>query len=243
MMKVTITGIVLNETNYSETSKILNILTKEYGYISVMAKGARTLKSKIRGISMKLVYANFTITYKEKGISLLHEGNVINSLKYIMTDLEKMNYANYLLDLMKSVLKENNDSNLFFILKDALLKINEDFNKGLIANIVEIKLLDYLGVKPNFSDCINCYQKDIYTFSIPLGGCVCQNCFQDTYVFRENTLKLLNLFQRVDISKIDKLNITSLRVVEEINYFIQEYYETYTGIYLKNKDKLKVSNF
>ena len=64
MEKVTVEGIIINETNYGETSKILNILTKEYGYISVMAKGSRTMKSKIRGISMKLVYANFTINYK-----------------------------------------------------------------------------------------------------------------------------------------------------------------------------------
>ena len=116
MEKVTIEGIVLNETNYSETSKILNILTKEYGYISVIAKGCRTLKSKIRGISMKLVYANFTISYKENGMSTLIEGMPINSLKYIMLDLTKMNYANYLLDLTKSILKENNNKDLFSIL-------------------------------------------------------------------------------------------------------------------------------
>ena len=104
MEKVTIDGIVLNETNYSETSKILNILTKEYGYISVISKGSRTLKSKIRGISMKMVYARFTISYKENGLSTLIEGAIINSLKYIMTDLVKMNYATYLLDLTKSIL-------------------------------------------------------------------------------------------------------------------------------------------
>ena len=55
-MKTTVEGIILNETNYGETSKILNILTKEYGYISVMSKGSRTLKSRLRGISMRLVY-------------------------------------------------------------------------------------------------------------------------------------------------------------------------------------------
>ena len=32
-------GIVIGETNYSESSKILNILTKEYGIIGVMSKG------------------------------------------------------------------------------------------------------------------------------------------------------------------------------------------------------------
>ena len=239
-MKETIEGIVLNETNFGETSKILNILTKEHGYISVMSKGSRTLKSKLRGISMKLVYANFTIKYKENGISALIEGNVINSLKYILSDLKKINYANYLISIYKSILKDNNEKELYQVLRDSLLKINENFDPELITNIVLIKLLKYLGVKPNLDECVSCSSRDILTFDINLGGVICKNCYQDTYLFQTNTLKFLKLFQIVDISKIDKLNITSEKVKEEINQFIKEYYETYTGIYIKNRDKIQV---
>ena len=239
-MKETIEGIVLNETNFGETSKILNILTKEHGYISVMSKGSRTLKSKLRGISMKLVYANFTIKYKENGISTLIEGNVINSLKYILSDFKKINYANYLISIYKSILKDNNEKELYQVLRDSLLKINENFDPELITNIVLIKLLNYLGVKPNLDECVSCSSHDILTFDINLGGVICKNCYQDTYLFQTNTLKLLKLFQIVDISKIDKLNITSEKVKEEINQFIKEYYETYTGIYIKNRDKVQV---
>ena len=56
-------GIVLTETNYSESSKILNVLTKEYGLIGVISKGSRNLKSKLRGVSRKLVYGTFHIYY------------------------------------------------------------------------------------------------------------------------------------------------------------------------------------
>lgn len=238
IMKVTVEGIILNETNYSETSKILNILTKEYGYISVISKGSRTLKSKLRGISMKLVYANFTITYKEKGISVLNEGMVIHSFKNIMTSFEKMNYANYIVQIVKSVLKENNTTELFGILKSALIKINDGFDSEIITNILLIKMLKYLGVNPSFSNCIFCDSSDILTFDMDLAGNVCQSCYKDTYLFSKTTLKLLKLFQVVDLSKIDKLNITSKKVREEINLFIKEYYEKYTGIYIGGKEKL-----
>ena len=237
-MKQTVEGIILNETNYGESSKILNILTKEYGYISVISKGCRTLKSKLRGISMKLIYANFLITYKDKNISVLHEGSVLNTLKYIMTDFKKMNYASYLIEITKSVLKTSNDKEIFEVLKNALLKINNDFNPSLISNIVEIKLLEYLGVKPNFSSCSLCGSTDILTFDFKIAGSVCKNCYKDSYLFTKNTLKLLKLFQIIDIKKIDKLNITSSKVVEELNLFTKEYYETFTGIYIKNKDNL-----
>ena len=41
-------GIILSETNYSESSKILNVLTDKHGLIGVMSKGCRNMKSKIR---------------------------------------------------------------------------------------------------------------------------------------------------------------------------------------------------
>ena len=231
-MKETIEGIILNETNYSETSKILNILTPTHGYISVMSKGSRTMKSKLRGISMKLVYANFTISYREKGISNLIEGSLINSFKNIMTDYHKMTYANNCINIVKNVLKENNDSNIFTILKDSLVKINDGFNPKLIYIILKTKLLNYLGVKPNFTECINCSNKNIKTFDLQIPGAICDNCYTDTYLFLPNTLKLLNLFQNIDISKIDKLNITSNKVIEELEFFLKEYYDSYTGIYI-----------
>ena len=234
-MKETIEGIILNETNYSETSKILNILTPKYGYISVMSKGCRTIKSRLRGISMKLIYGEFTINYKEKGISNLIEGNLINSLKNIMTDFIIMNYANKCVTIVKNVLKENNNPDIFYILRDSLLKINERFNPKIIYMILSIKLLDYLGVKPDFNSCINCCSNDILTFDLSIPGSICKNCYQDTYLFQLNTLKLLKLFQVVDISKIDKLNISNNKILEELEYFLKEYYDSYTGIYFKIK--------
>ena len=59
-------GIVISETNYGETSKIINVLTYEYGKIGLMVKGARSMKSPLRSVSQKLVYGEFTIKYKEK---------------------------------------------------------------------------------------------------------------------------------------------------------------------------------
>lgn len=238
-MKETVEGIILNETNYGETSKILNILTKEHGYISVIAKGSRTMKSKLRGVSMKLIYANFVITYKESGISNLIEASPINSLKNIFSNLNMMNYAVYLVDITKSILREVINFEIYEILKNTLLKINDNFDPELLLNIALIKYLNYLGVKPNFLECFNCNSKNILTYDLKFGA-VCHDCYREGYIFSLNTLKLLYLFQEVDIKKINKLKINSLKTKEELNLFIQEYYDTYTGIYLKNKNNLKI---
>ena len=77
-------GIILSETNYSESSKILNILTKEHGLIGVISKGCRNLKSKLRGVSRKLIYGKIHLYYKENGLSTLISVDVINSFSNIV---------------------------------------------------------------------------------------------------------------------------------------------------------------
>ena len=180
---------------------------------------------------MKMVYAEFTITYKEKGISNLIEGNLLDSFKNIMIDFNKMKYANLSVNLTRNVLKENNEKQIFISLRDSLIKINEGFNPEIIYLILSLKLLDYLGVKPDFNYCINCNSMNVLTFDLKIPGAICSDCYHDSFLFQSNTMKLLKLFQTIDISKLSKLNITSSKVLEELIYFIREYYDSYTGIY------------
>ena len=103
-------GIVTSETNYSETSKIINVITKEHGLIGIMAKGARSLKSPFRSVTSKLTYGKFIIYYKENKLSTLKEVSIINSFKNLKKDITKISYAAYLLELSEGVIKQNNAS-------------------------------------------------------------------------------------------------------------------------------------
>lgn len=90
MKIIDIDGIVLTETNYSESSKILNVLTKDLGLIGVMSKGSRNMKSKLRGVSRKMIYGTFHIYYKENGLSTLIGVDVKNTYNNILSDLSKI---------------------------------------------------------------------------------------------------------------------------------------------------------
>lgn len=240
-MQVKTKGIIISETNYSETSKILNILTEEYGLIGVISKGCRNIKSKLRGVSNKMNYCEFIINYKEKGLSTLIEGSNLNSFKNIYNDMRKASFSFYLMDLFNQVIKENNHHNLFNLLENALIKINDGLNEKLICLIIEIKLLDYLGVSINLNNCVICGKDDnIFTISISDGGLICKDCYHDGYIFNDKTLKLFLLLAKIDLSKIKKLELTNEYVFQEIDQFLDEYYNYYTGIYLGKKDKLDV---
>ena len=46
------------------------------------------------------------------------------------------------------------------------------------------------------------------------------------------------MFYYVDIKKIDKLEISE-EIKREVNNFLENYYDRYTGLYLKSKSFLK----
>ena len=49
------------------------------------------------------------------------------------------------------------------------------------------------------------------------------------------------MYYLIDINSISDINIKE-QVANEINYFLDKYYERYTGLYLKSKDFLKKIN-
>lgn len=235
-------GIIVAERSYSETSKIIDIITKEHGLISCMAKGAKRLKSPLRSVTGKMTYANFQILYKENKLSTLLEADVIDTFKNIQTDIEKISYAAFLLDLVSQVMKQSHNNYLYELLISSLLKIDEGFDPLVITNIVELKCLDYLGVMPIIDRCSKCGKtSSICTLSSRAGGYLCNNCRKDETIVDERVIKLIRMFYYVDISKISKLDI-STQVKREINKFLDEYYEDYTGLYLKSKNFLNDIN-
>ena len=232
-------GLIISEVNYSESSKILNVLTDKYGVIGVISKGCRNIKSKLRGVSRKLVYGRFNVYYKSDGLSTLISCDVINSYNNIVSNLTSISYTSYIIDLVNQVSKENNDSSMFPIIIAGLNKINDNFNPLVITNMIEVKLLNYLGVRPSIDSCSYCGGvNSIVSLSSSSGGYVCSNCYSDQEIVSHDAIKMIRLYYYVDINNISKLNISE-NVSYEINRFLSDYYDRYTGIYMKSKDFLK----
>lgn len=231
-------GIIINEKAYGETSKIINVLTRDRGIIGIMAKGAKTMKSELRSVTDKLTYGTFNIYYKKDKLSTLISVDVINNLRNIKKDITKISYSSFLLELTEQVIKQNNDSDIYDMLINGILKINEGFDPLVITNILELKYLDKLGVMPIIDCCSVCGNtNNIVTLSSVRGGYICKNCLKNDTIVNEKTIKLIRMFYYVDISKISKLEVSD-EAKFEINRFLDEYYDSYTGLYLKSKQFL-----
>ena len=231
-------GIILSEIPYKESSKILQVYTKKYGLISMIAKGAKSLKSPLRSLTSKYTYAFFYIYYKEDKLSLLTQVDLIDSFNNIRTDITLIGYMSYLCDLTYQVLKENKEADIFDLLIDGLKKINNNLDPLIITNIIELKYLDYLGVSLNLDGCIRCNSKEnIITIDGDAGGYICKNCLKNEEIVSTKTIKMIRMYYYVNISSISTIKVSD-DIKREINLFLNKYYDRYTGIYLKSKEFL-----
>mgnify|MGYP003305597457 CR=1 FL=1 len=101
--------------------------------------------------------------------------------------------------------------------KDTLVKIEEGLNPTILTNILELKLLDFLGVSPSIDACTHCGRdKQIVTLSSDAGGYICKECYQNEPLVQEKTIKMIRLYYYVDIKNITKLEVKK-EISSEIN--------------------------
>ena len=132
-------------------------------------------------------------------------------------DLEKISYASFILDLTYQVLKQTESEEIFDLLKNALIKLEEGIAPLPLTNILELKYLDFLGVAPNIDSCCHCgSQKGIVTLSSEQGGYICKDCYDNEPLVSEKTIKMIRMYYYVDLASISKLDVSS-EVTKEIN--------------------------
>jgi len=232
-------GVIISDKAFSESSKIVNIITKEHDVIGVLCKGAKRMKSGLSGTTTKLTYGYFNVYYKEGKLSTLISVDVIDSFKNIKQDIVKISYFMFICELVQQVLKHEHNDEIWDLFINSIKKIDEGYDEIIITNILELKLLDYLGIRPSLDQCVVCGNKNnIVTISSTKGGFLCSNCHTNEKIVDEKTIKLIRMLYYLDISKITKTDINP-KVKQEIDEFVNAYYDQYSGLYLKSKTFLK----
>ena len=232
-------GFILSETSYGETSKIINVFTKEYGVIGIMCKGAKSLKSKNRVATLRFTYAKFNIFFKQGKLSNLVSADIINPLKNIRSDITLISYISYLTELTEQVIKQSNNNLMYDYFIEAILKIENGLDPLVITNILEIKYLEQLGVMFNLDECVLCGSKQgIVTIDADKGGYICLNCLTNEVIVDKKVIKMLRMYYYVNIKSITAIKVDdNVKII--INKFLDMYYDRYTGLYLNSKNFLK----
>jgi len=234
-MQKKIEGIVISTVDYKESSKIVNIFTATEGIIGTVAKGCKNIKSPLRTTTTTLSYGIFYLNEKSKGLPVITEVDIISYFKETRKDFFKLNYSLFLLELTSQVYRHDNNSNIYMMLISGLKKINEGYDACIITNIIEMKLLNNLGIIPNLDCCVSCGSKNnIVTISSDKGGYLCCFCVRDEHRYDLKMIKLIRMFCYINLDNISKIEISE-KIKNELNLFIDDYYDRYSGLYLKSK--------
>ncbi|RMC46439.1 MULTISPECIES: DNA repair protein RecO [unclassified Lactobacillus] len=172
-------GIIFKRQKYNEADVLAKIITKNYGIITMLARGALRPKSKLGAALLNFSYGTYIIYTNGHGLSNLRTYKNIKQFNHIFTDINKNAYSSFILDLIDHAFIEYQHIDQYYLLADfALQKINAGVDAEMITQIVQMQLLAAFGVKPELRHCIICRkEKGNFDYSIKYGGVLCSDHF------------------------------------------------------------------
>ena len=108
-------ALVLRTTDWSETSRIAALWTREFGKVRALAKGGRRLKSNFENALDLLTYCGIVFLRKSPGsLDLLTEAQVVRRFPRLRTDLAALYAAYYVAELLEDMTEEHDPHPLLF---------------------------------------------------------------------------------------------------------------------------------
>ncbi len=141
-------GVVLARRNFGEADRILVLYTKNFGKISLLAKGIRRPKSKKRGHVEVFNKIKFQAVLG-RGLDIMTEAEVIENFKEIRGSLRRISLAYYLMEVVGRITHEGEEkTEVYDLLLDSLQKLKSaKMLKKLRLNFIT-DLLITLGYWP-----------------------------------------------------------------------------------------------
>jgi DNA repair protein RecO (recombination protein O) len=176
-------AIVLRTVDFSETSLILTLFTRQFGKIEALAKGGRRLKSPFESALDILAQIRVSFLHKKSDVlDLLTEAKLIRRFRVTESNLAGLFASYYVLELIDS-LTETNDPNP--AIYDLTVKMLARLEQGtlLMRSLIRFEglLLKAVGQQPSLGNCaecgkiINMEQKRV-AFGYIDGGALCFPC-------------------------------------------------------------------
>lgn len=238
--EVTTVGFIIKSTAYKESDALIQVYTREYGRMTMLARGIKKMKSKNASGCQSLTLSEFTFIPK-KGISALIKASPINIYRHIKEDIVLETYASYFSEFIYQFTDDNDpNANLYDQFIQAINCLEQGYHYELVYILYNAMILRLTGTPLVVDGCSYCAKKDgIVAISYTNGGFVCYRCVGEyDKVLDKDTLRAfrhINKYYLVDIDKVKIEEETIKELVKIMEYYIDEY----TGIRFKTRRFIK----
>lgn len=194
-------ALVIRLADWSESSKVVTLYSRNFGKIAAVAKGAKRLKSAFEAALDLLTIVNIVFIQKSgDSLDILTEAKLQKRFTAKPGALESLYAGYYLAELLDS-LTELNDPHLE--LYEEALRSLDRFSGTMPLELAvlrwELAILQEIGQLPTLDGCAECGRPvapDVwFDFSVGQGGLICPTCHPEADHARPiqpGTLAILN---------------------------------------------------
>ncbi|GAB4336581.1 MAG: DNA repair protein RecO [Calditrichia bacterium] len=182
-MQIKTEAIVLQKQRWSDTSLIVQLLSREHGLIKLIAKGALRPKSQFHGNFEILNHLEVIYIHKNtRSLQPVSQSTILHTFLGIHEDLELTAIAMAILESLKRLIHPNEDTRLLFdMIKELLLDM--DAYQGKSSQLFLIWFLFYLSHHLGFgwtvdrcAQCGNPPDKGNIYLDSARGAAFCEKC-------------------------------------------------------------------
>lgn len=177
-------AIVLKSEPWREDGAMILTYSAERGKLELAARGIKKISSKLAGHLEPITFSSIMAV---RGRHYDYVGSAVGENCYvnIKSDLEKLEAAGRIINIFNKIVKEGEkDEKLFILLRGALEILDSGqpacrTDGQLLISLFTLKLLAFLGHKPELYNCVVCGKKILpggNKFDFAKGGVVCDKC-------------------------------------------------------------------
>lgn len=203
-------AIVLRWRAYSESDKIATLLTRDFGKITGIGKGARNSRRRFANSLEPL--ARVRVYFRQRPNASLAFLESCDLLQATPAEPIRFAYGSYLAELVEQLTVEWNPvEGVFAILDEALRELERGPATAGFVRGFELKLLQHIGLAPQLARCNRCggaLPEDAALFSAALGTFWCASCARG-----EDGLARVEASLLAQLDSLQRLSLEECRAV------------------------------
>jgi DNA repair protein RecO (recombination protein O) len=180
-------GLVVRVADFSETSRVVTLFTRDFGRISALAKGGRKLKGPFEAALDLLARCRIVFLRKSSSsLDLLTEAQLVSRFRPAGRDLVGLYGGYYVAELLTSLTEEYDPHPGLY---DEAIAAIDELSAGTDPRRVVVRFglvtLREIGELPQLDACLVCGNPPAdergFAFWASQGGLLCPNCQRDEF--------------------------------------------------------------
>lgn len=219
-MFITTNALVVREVAYKESDKILTLLSKDRGKITVSARGCRKKDSKFSA-ACQILFWNQFVLQENKGRWYVKEVSIEHEFQALPLDFQRFSLACYFAELGEILsIEEVPQDDLLSLLLNCLHILNTrmDLSPAMIKTVLELRAVCQSGYEPMVDSCSFCGSINPLSpqLSLSHGTIHCKNCGGLGYSMAESTLSALRYIVQAPPNRIFSFEMDNIKPLAEL---------------------------